>query len=124
MLYIKAQQGSSTPASPLRRQTQKMAHIKLTGASLVLLLLACLMHTPVSAACCTKYSRTPIPIMHIKGVSIQKNTGICNINAVIFHTYKRKQLCADPNASWVLDRIKTLRETVKRMRHNSTEQTV
>ncbi|XP_048846029.1 C-C motif chemokine 20-like [Brienomyrus brachyistius] len=101
-----------------------MAHIRLAAASFALLLLACLLHTPVTAVCCTKYSRTPIPIMNIKGVSIQKDIGRCNINAVIFHTYKgRKQLCADPRASWVLDRIKTLREAVKRMRDNSTAQT-
>uniref|UniRef100_A0A3B3SY52 Chemokine interleukin-8-like domain-containing protein n=1 Tax=Paramormyrops kingsleyae TaxID=1676925 RepID=A0A3B3SY52_9TELE len=96
------------------------------------------------ASCCTKYSRTPIPIMHIKGVSIQKNTGICNINAVIFHTYKLVTPCG-PLTLAIPERESKVteqssrqaeltsnvcflfvfyRETVKRMRHNSTEQTV
>ncbi|MFT7796616.1 C-C motif chemokine 2-like [Arapaima gigas] len=93
-----------------------MAQFSLTATSMLLLLSVALLCTNASATCCTKYLETEIPIVRINGYSIQTNRGRCNINAVIFHTIKGRDLCANPTEAWVMNRIKNLRERVKRMK--------
>ncbi|KAG7457088.1 hypothetical protein MATL_G00242900 [Megalops atlanticus] len=92
-----------------------MAHFNLSTVCLLLVLAVTLFSLQADAACCTKYSRSEIPINLIKGFSVQTNTGWCNINAVIFLTQKGRKLCADPAKPWVMDRIQELRKRVQKI---------
>ncbi|XP_018608919.1 C-C motif chemokine 2-like [Scleropages formosus] len=97
-----------------------MAQFSLTAASVLLLLSVALLCTNAAAACCSRYVENEISIARINGYSIQTNRGRCHINAVIFHTIKGKDLCADPAQPWVMNRIKFLREKVKSMKGSNT----
>uniref|UniRef100_A0A8C4D6D6 Chemokine interleukin-8-like domain-containing protein n=1 Tax=Dicentrarchus labrax TaxID=13489 RepID=A0A8C4D6D6_DICLA len=73
-----------------------------------------------SKFCCTQYHEHPVPVKVLKSYQIQKDTGFCNIKAVIFRTAKKKLLCADPDKKWVKDqRGDHLRKSASR--HKDTQ---
>ncbi|XP_062843316.1 C-C motif chemokine 20-like [Trichomycterus rosablanca] len=85
---------------------------KISGAALTLLLVitvSLFFQDEAAFGCCRNYSKGRISINRICGFSIQNMTATCEINAIIFHTCKGRQLCVDPAESWVMDRIYTLR---------------
>ncbi|XP_036409575.1 eotaxin-like [Megalops cyprinoides] len=92
-----------------------MAHFNLKTVCLLLVLTVTLFNLQADAACCTKYSRSEIPINLIKGYSVQTITKQCHIYAVIFLTQKGRKLCADPRKAWVMDRIQELRKRVQQI---------
>uniref|UniRef100_A0A3P9CTL4 C-C motif chemokine n=1 Tax=Maylandia zebra TaxID=106582 RepID=A0A3P9CTL4_9CICH len=53
--------------------------------------------------CCRRYMRGKLPYSAIKGYSVQTDTEMCPINAIIFHTKKGKA-CANPALKWVIDK--------------------
>uniref|UniRef100_A0A8P4KS24 Chemokine interleukin-8-like domain-containing protein n=1 Tax=Dicentrarchus labrax TaxID=13489 RepID=A0A8P4KS24_DICLA len=69
-----------------------------------------LIHCP-GRFCCTQYHEHPVPVKVLKSYQIQKDTGFCNIKAVIFRTAKKKLLCADPDKKWVKDFNQCLSKT-------------
>ncbi|XP_036409576.1 eotaxin-like [Megalops cyprinoides] len=91
-----------------------MAQFNLSTVCLLLVLAVSLFTLQAESACCTKYSRAELPKSLIKGFSVQ-NIGLCNINAVIFHTRGGRKVCADPAKPWVMDMIQELRSTVESM---------
>uniref|UniRef100_A0A669F6S8 Chemokine interleukin-8-like domain-containing protein n=1 Tax=Oreochromis niloticus TaxID=8128 RepID=A0A669F6S8_ORENI len=50
-----------------------------------------------------------LPYSTIKGYSVQIDTEMCPINAIIFHTKKGK-VCANPALKWVIDAIDQISE--------------
>uniref|UniRef100_A0A3P9CTN9 C-C motif chemokine n=1 Tax=Maylandia zebra TaxID=106582 RepID=A0A3P9CTN9_9CICH len=59
--------------------------------------------------CCRRYMRGKLPYSAIKGYSVQTDTEMCPINAIIFHTKKGKA-CANPALKWVIDAIDRIRK--------------
>uniref|UniRef100_A0A3P9CTD9 C-C motif chemokine n=1 Tax=Maylandia zebra TaxID=106582 RepID=A0A3P9CTD9_9CICH len=51
--------------------------------------------------CCRRYMRGKLPYSAIKGYSVQTDTEMCPINAIIFHTKKGKA-CANPALNLLL----------------------
>ncbi|XP_015670329.1 C-C motif chemokine 7 [Protobothrops mucrosquamatus] len=56
--------------------------------------------------CCFNYVTKPIPRKNLK--SFERSNARCSRQAVIFTTHVNRQICADPSAPWVQDRIKHL----------------
>uniref|UniRef100_A0A665TE78 Chemokine interleukin-8-like domain-containing protein n=1 Tax=Echeneis naucrates TaxID=173247 RepID=A0A665TE78_ECHNA len=52
--------------------------------------------------CCRRYMKTRVPFGVIRGYSVQRETELCPINAIIFHT-KRGKACTDPAFNWVME---------------------
>ncbi|XP_062409701.1 eotaxin [Sardina pilchardus] len=76
---------------------------------------------PKKSACCVKYTKRPISITTIKGVTIQDSRGPCRLNAVIFHTTNTPDVCATVQHKWVKKtleqlsaRFKALSKTLKK----------
>ncbi|XP_051990662.1 C-C motif chemokine 20-like [Xyrauchen texanus] len=90
-----------------------MARISATTIMLIIAALSVLCTETSAMSCCRKYTKVEIPIAIIKGFSIQTIKGRCNINAVIFHTNRGKNICTDPSKSWVTDNISKLRKQVQ-----------
>ncbi|XP_072296495.1 C-C motif chemokine 20a.3 [Eucyclogobius newberryi] len=59
-------------------------------------------------SCCRRYSTIKLPFSVIRGLSIQTDRELCNINAIIFHT-KRGKACFDPASNWVMEYVNRLR---------------
>uniref|UniRef100_F8WHA7 C-C motif chemokine n=1 Tax=Mus musculus TaxID=10090 RepID=F8WHA7_MOUSE len=59
--------------------------------------------------CCLSYIQTPLPSRAIVGFTRQMADEACDINAIIFHTKKRKSVCADPKQNWVKRAVNLLR---------------
>ncbi|KAJ8357038.1 hypothetical protein SKAU_G00198320 [Synaphobranchus kaupii] len=92
-----------------------MAQFNLSTVCLLILLSLNLFSMQAHAACCTTHSKGKLPIKFIRGFSIQDNHGRCNINAIIFLTYKGRRVCVDPTKGWVMDSIRQLRNKVEKM---------
>uniref|UniRef100_A0A670YUJ1 C-C motif chemokine n=1 Tax=Pseudonaja textilis TaxID=8673 RepID=A0A670YUJ1_PSETE len=56
--------------------------------------------------CCFDYVKKPIPQRNLR--SFERTNARCSMQAVVFITHVNRQMCADPNAQWVQDRIKYL----------------
>ncbi|XP_031416235.1 C-C motif chemokine 20-like [Clupea harengus] len=79
-----------------------MAKISVPALTLIMLCTLVLFSSEAAALrrvsrCCTRYSNSKVLTKDIKGISIQKRNGKCNINAVIVHTTTGKHICVDPN---------------------------
>ncbi|XP_051557604.1 C-C motif chemokine 20-like [Myxocyprinus asiaticus] len=90
-----------------------MARISATTIVLIIVALGVLCTDASAMSCCRKYTKVVIPIAIIRGYSIQTIRGRCNIDAVIFHTNRGKNICTDPSKTWVMDNISKLREKVQ-----------
>uniref|UniRef100_A0A667X5M5 Chemokine interleukin-8-like domain-containing protein n=1 Tax=Myripristis murdjan TaxID=586833 RepID=A0A667X5M5_9TELE len=82
----------------------KMARLTVCLSALLVLLVALVDLGPMRL-CCTEYNEHPIPIKMLKHYRIQKDTDICNINAVIFKTVRDRRVCGNPDSKWVQDGI-------------------
>ncbi|XP_026527273.1 C-C motif chemokine 5-like [Notechis scutatus] len=56
--------------------------------------------------CCFDYVKKPIPQRNVR--SFERTSARCSMEAVVFITNRNRQMCADPNAQWVQDRVKYL----------------
>ncbi|XP_051261246.1 C-C motif chemokine 20 [Dicentrarchus labrax] len=74
----------------------------------IMVLLVALGESSPGRFCCTQYHEHPVPVKVLKSYQIQKDTGFCNIKAVIFRTAKKKLLCADPDKKWVKDAMESI----------------
>ncbi|KAL0966464.1 hypothetical protein UPYG_G00295590 [Umbra pygmaea] len=78
-------------------------------------------HSEAQQACCTSYTQRPMPIHLIRGYSIQTIKGRCNLNAIIFHLLKFRNVCVDPTKSWVMENIRKLREKAEELNKNKSK---
>ncbi|NXH12200.1 CCL20 protein, partial [Bucco capensis] len=51
--------------------------------------------------CCLSYSKGRLPRWALKGYTEQLSGEVCDIDAIIFHTYRGKHACVDPKEAWV-----------------------
>ncbi|XP_056277688.1 C-C motif chemokine 20-like [Pseudoliparis swirei] len=65
--------------------------------------------------CCTRYHRKPIPFQRIKGYRQQSVNENCHIDAIIFYTFKKNQICATQRDEWVRRILKLLSSRLKKM---------
>ncbi|XP_073347603.1 C-C motif chemokine 20-like [Pagrus major] len=66
-------------------------------------------------ACCTTYNRKPIPFQRIKGYREQTTIENCRINAIIFYTVRKIQICATREDEWVRKILDLLSSKLKKM---------
>uniref|UniRef100_A0A3B3TL10 C-C motif chemokine n=1 Tax=Poecilia latipinna TaxID=48699 RepID=A0A3B3TL10_9TELE len=88
--------------------------------SAVLLLLVALSETSYRGPCCTKTYDKPIALKNLRSFTVQNDTEICNIKAIIFLTVKDKLVCANPEKPWVIRAMKHL-EKSKQKKHLSKQ---
>ncbi|XP_053343242.1 C-C motif chemokine 20-like [Clarias gariepinus] len=99
-----------------------MAQINGVAVTLVLLLTVSLFCQDTAAwACCRRYSKGQLPVSLIQGYSIQTIHGQCNINAIIFHTFGGRKVCADPTHSWVRHSIQQLTTKVLALKKHENQ---
>ncbi|KAA8587234.1 hypothetical protein FQN60_016096, partial [Etheostoma spectabile] len=60
-------------------------------------------------ACCTRYNRKPVPFQRIKGFREQTTKENCHIEAIIFYTVKKHEICATRRDEWVRKTLELLR---------------
>ncbi|XP_073347625.1 C-C motif chemokine 20a.3 [Pagrus major] len=75
-----------------------------------------------SAGCCRNYTTRKLPFPAIRGYSVQTITGMCHINAIIFHyTFNKKKgmACTNPALPWVMDYVNRLRNKAQKV-HDQT----
>ncbi|XP_075875848.1 C-C motif chemokine 20-like [Nelusetta ayraudi] len=66
-------------------------------------------------ACCRSYSRRRVPVNLIKGYREQTDTGICPIEAIIFLTTWKAQICASLKDEWVKKVLQKLSSKLNKM---------
>ncbi|KAM8727225.1 C-C motif chemokine 20 isoform 1-T1 [Acanthopagrus schlegelii] len=66
-------------------------------------------------ACCTTYNRKPIPFQRIKGYREQTTKENCRIEAIIFYTLRRTEVCATRKDEWVRIILDQLSSKLKKM---------
>ncbi|XP_038127725.1 C-C motif chemokine 4 homolog [Cyprinodon tularosa] len=83
-----------------------MVSVKVTVVAVTLITLCVLASNKHAAyvGCCRRHIRGKIRFEEIKGFSVQNNTEVCPISAIIFHT-KRGKACANPALEWVMDYV-------------------
>ncbi|KAM9459534.1 C-C motif chemokine 20-like [Salvelinus alpinus] len=113
-----------------------MAQIRAPVIVLLVLLAVGLFTTEASAAkqgqysavkvvrrrrgCCQSYTGGEIPFGVIVGYTLQNDIEICRIPAIIFHTKKGKDLCADPSQSWVIQHVNRLGDKAVHIRKSQS----
>uniref|UniRef100_A0A674AC96 C-C motif chemokine n=1 Tax=Salmo trutta TaxID=8032 RepID=A0A674AC96_SALTR len=70
--------------------------------------------------CCQSYTGGEIPFGVIVGYTLQTPIEICRIPAIIFHTEKGKDLCADPSKSWVIQHVNRLGDRAVHIRKSQS----
>ncbi|XP_045550330.1 C-C motif chemokine 20 [Salmo salar] len=105
-----------------------MAQIRAPVIVLLVLLAVGLFTMEASAAkqarrrkgCCQSYTGGEIPFGVIVGYTLQTPIEICRIPAIIFHTKKGKDLCADPSQSWVIQHVNRLGDRAVHIRKSQS----
>ncbi|XP_029473050.1 C-C motif chemokine 20 [Rhinatrema bivittatum] len=88
-------------------------------ASLLVLGLLCLFglgEATYDLDCCYTYSKKQLPRKVIKSFTLQRSNEVCDIDAVIFHTKKRFNVCANPQEPWVKSIVASLRRKNKKVK--------
>uniref|UniRef100_A0A3Q2W596 C-C motif chemokine n=1 Tax=Haplochromis burtoni TaxID=8153 RepID=A0A3Q2W596_HAPBU len=70
--------------------------------------------------CCRRYMIGRLQDSIIKGYSVQTDTEMCPINAIIFHTKKGKA-CANPALKWVIDAVDHIRKKAQKIHQHSSQ---
>uniref|UniRef100_A0A8D2ZR65 Chemokine interleukin-8-like domain-containing protein n=1 Tax=Scophthalmus maximus TaxID=52904 RepID=A0A8D2ZR65_SCOMX len=63
----------------------------------------------MSRSCCTKYNTQPVPLQRIEGYREQTLKENCHIEAIIFYTVMKNEICATRKDLWVRKILKLLR---------------
>ncbi|XP_068557515.1 C-C motif chemokine 20-like [Cebidichthys violaceus] len=93
----------------------------IATAALLCFLLALLGPAPAALgsrtgkACCTSYNRRPVPFQRIKGYREQTSRESCHIEAIIFYTVKKKEICATRRDEWVRKILELLSSKLKKI---------
>ncbi|XP_041805754.1 C-C motif chemokine 17-like [Chelmon rostratus] len=69
----------------------------------------------VGKACCTRYNRKPVPFQRIKGYREQTTKENCRLEAIIFYTIKKNEICATRKDEWVRKNLELLSSKLKLM---------
>ncbi|KAM7379167.1 hypothetical protein PAMP_004737 [Pampus punctatissimus] len=68
-----------------------------------------------SRACCTRYNRKPVPFHRIKGYREQTIFENCRIEAIIFYTVRKYEICVTRKDEWVRKTLELLSSKLKNM---------
>ncbi|XP_071347614.1 C-C motif chemokine 17-like [Trachinotus anak] len=68
-----------------------------------------------SKICCTKYTRSPVPIQRIRGYREQPVTENCSIEAIIFYMANNNKICATRRDMWVKKALALLSSKLRKM---------
>lgn len=87
---------------------------KISYAVTALGLLYFVMHAEGLFGCCIAHFKTPIPVAVFKRFTIQSSGEMCEIDAIIFSTFKGRKVCTDPKDAWVKRAMRFLRKKKKK----------
>ncbi|XP_029472175.1 C-C motif chemokine 20-like [Rhinatrema bivittatum] len=59
--------------------------------------------------CCYTYTKKALPSKVIRRITLQSAAEVCDIDAVIFHTKRGFNVCANPQDAWVKKFLKSAR---------------
>ncbi|KAG8014080.1 C-C motif chemokine 20 [Nibea albiflora] len=68
-----------------------------------------------SKSCCTRYHRKPILSQNIRGYREQTPKENCRIEAIIFFTVRKLEICVNPKDKWVKNILKSLSSKLSKM---------
>ncbi|XP_028988545.2 C-C motif chemokine 20-like [Betta splendens] len=122
LVYIYAEVTLSVRFEPFLRTVNMVPRGMIAVAPVLLCFILGLLG-PASAAlgshrgksCCTTYSRKLVPFQHIRGYREQSITEYCRIEAIIFYTIKKTEICATRRDAWVRNNLKLLSSRLKKM---------
>ncbi|KAG5850454.1 C-C motif chemokine 13-like [Anguilla anguilla] len=80
-----------------------------TVALLVIFTLNSFLPQIESVRCCLSYTKKKIHCQRMENYTIQTYMGICDMDAIIFHTKAGKSICADPSKEQTQRTIKCLK---------------
>ncbi|XP_031137224.1 C-C motif chemokine 26-like [Sander lucioperca] len=72
-------------------------------------------------ACCTRYNRRPVPFQRIKGYREQTTKENCHIEAIIFYTVKKNEICATRRDEWVRKTLELLSSKLRKMSRTDSD---
>ncbi|XP_009564217.2 C-C motif chemokine 20 [Cuculus canorus] len=65
--------------------------------------------------CCLSYTKVRLPRWALKGYSEQLSGEVCDIHAIIFHTYSGLHACVNPKEGWVKKHLLFLSQKLRKM---------
>ncbi|KAM6258110.1 LOW QUALITY PROTEIN: C-C motif chemokine 20 [Porphyrio hochstetteri] len=65
--------------------------------------------------CCLSYTKVRLPRWALKGYTEQLSSEVCDIHAIIFHTYSGRNACVNPKEGWVKKHLLFLSHKLKKM---------
>ncbi|KAM7107159.1 LOW QUALITY PROTEIN: C-C motif chemokine 20 [Ciconia maguari] len=65
--------------------------------------------------CCLSYTKVRLPRWALKGYTEQLSSEVCDIHAIIFHTYSGLNACVNPREGWVKKHLLFLSHKLKKM---------
>ncbi|KFP26819.1 C-C motif chemokine 20, partial [Colius striatus] len=68
---------------------------------LLALLLCGISEAQTNQDCCLSYTKLRLPRWVLKGYTEQLSSEVCDIPAIIFHTYGGLNACVNPKDAWV-----------------------
>ncbi|NXF33901.1 CCL20 protein, partial [Nyctibius bracteatus] len=68
---------------------------------LLVLLLCSTSEAQSNQDCCLSYTKVRLPRWALKGYTEQLSSEVCDIHAIIFHTYGGLNACVNPKEGWV-----------------------
>ncbi|XP_026169953.1 C-C motif chemokine 20 isoform X2 [Mastacembelus armatus] len=77
--------------------------------------------SPMRKSCCTRYYRKPVPFQRITGYREQTFKENCHIEAIIFYTVKKAEICVTRNDEWVRKALDLLSSKLKKMSKTGSE---
>uniref|UniRef100_A0A8B9G824 C-C motif chemokine n=1 Tax=Amazona collaria TaxID=241587 RepID=A0A8B9G824_9PSIT len=57
--------------------------------------------------CCLSYTKVRLPRWALKGYTEQLSSEVCDIHAIIFHTYSGRNACVNPKEGWESKNLNT-----------------
>ncbi|XP_068605334.1 C-C motif chemokine 20 [Brachionichthys hirsutus] len=93
----------------------------LMTATFLLCFMLCLLRPAalgfqIRKACCTSYTKRPVPSHLVKGYREQTTMEHCRIEAIIFYTVRKDlQICASRKDEWVRRLLGSLSSKLKKM---------
>ncbi|XP_013036884.1 C-C motif chemokine 20 [Anser cygnoides] len=93
--------------------TKSLVLASLLG--LLLLLLCSTSQAQSNQDCCLSYTKARLPRWAIKGYTEQLSSEVCDIDAIIFHTFSGLKACVNPKDGWVKKHLLFLSHKLKKM---------
>ncbi|XP_009512234.2 C-C motif chemokine 20 [Phalacrocorax carbo] len=93
--------------------SKSLVLVSLLG--LLALLLCSTSEAQSNQDCCLSYTKVRLPRWALKGYTEQLSSEVCDINAIIFHTYSGLNACVNPREGWVKKHLLFLSHKLKKM---------